>query len=332
MTTRWIEETFHPHWRVRLEASRVLHEVKTDHQHLVIFENETWGRVLMLDGVCQLTTVDEFIYHEMMAHVPLMALSKPRRALIIGGGDGGVLREVLKHPSIETATLCEIDRSVIDLSLEHYPQVAGGAFDDRRADVVIADGLKFVAETRDKFDAIIVDSSEPIGPSAVLHTRAFFADCRRALKEGGVLVTQNGLPFLFPDHLAGTTRIFAELFTSVAPFMCTQPCYFGGPFALNWASDDDDLLEISAKKLGKRQSKRHVATRYWTPAVHVAAFALPAYADRVVRAALVEGVESRVVTGEAKIEPEPKPIDARPRAARVIKPRSKSPRTLKVEL
>ena len=95
---RWIEETFHPHWRVRLEAARVLHEVKTEHQHLVIFENPTWGTVLMLDGVCQLTTTDEFVYHEMMAHVPLMALARPRRVLVVGGGDGGVLREVLEAP------------------------------------------------------------------------------------------------------------------------------------------------------------------------------------------------------------------------------------------
>jgi len=115
--TDWIEETFHPHWRVRLEATRVLHEVKTEHQHLVIFENPTWGTVLMLDGVCQLTTSDEFVYHEMMAHVPLMALNKPKRVLVIGGGDGGVLREVLKHPSVEKATLCEIDRTVIDTAL-----------------------------------------------------------------------------------------------------------------------------------------------------------------------------------------------------------------------
>ena len=215
--TRWVEETFHPHWRVRLEASKVLHEVKTAHQHLVIFENETWGTVLMLDGVCQLTTSDEFVYHEMMAHVPLMALAAPARVLVIGGGDGGVLREVLKHPSVAKATLCEIDRAVIDLSLKHYPQIAGGCFDDPRADVVIADGLKYVADTRERFDAIIVDSSEPIGPSAVLHTREFFTDCRRALKKGGILVTQNGLPFLFPEHLRATTEIFASLFARASP-------------------------------------------------------------------------------------------------------------------
>jgi spermidine synthase len=282
--TRWIEETFHPHWRVRLAADAVLHEVKTEHQHLVIFTNATWGTVLMLDGVCQLTTRDEFIYHEMMAHVPLMALERPKRVLVVGGGDGGVLREVLKHPSVEKATLCEIDRTVIDLSLKHYPEIADGAFDDERADIVIADGLKYVAEAAERFDAIIVDSSEPIGPSAVLHTREFFADCKRALKAGGVLVTQNGLPFLFPEHLAETSAIFASLFKSTSPFLCTQPCYFGGSFALNWASDDKDLLTIPAPTLGRRIGKRAIATRYYTPAVHRAAFALPAYVQAAIRA------------------------------------------------
>ena len=280
--TDWIEETFHPHWRVRLEARRVLHEVKTEHQHLVIFENPTWGTVLMLDGVCQLTTSDEFVYHEMMAHVPLMALDKPKRVLVIGGGDGGVLREVLKHPTVAKATLCEIDRTVIDLSLKHYPRIADGCMDDARADVVIADGLKYVADTREKFDAIIVDSSEPIGPSAVLHTREFFTDCKRALKKGGILVTQNGLPFLFPEHLRATTQIFASLFKATSPYMCTQPCYFGGPFALNAASDGDDLFGVSVGTLKRRMAKREVETRYYTPTGHLAAFALPGYVEKVV--------------------------------------------------
>ena len=178
--------------------------------------------------------------------------------LVIGGGDGGVLREVLKHPSVEKATLCEIDRTVIDTPLQHYPGIPGKVFDDKRADIVIADGLKYVAETDERFDAIIVDSSEPIGPSAVLHTREFFTDCKRALKDGGVLVTQNGLPFLFPEHLHGTTAVFASLFKRVAPYMCTQPCYFGGPFALNLATDDKHLLKLDADDLAKRaEEARH---------------------------------------------------------------------------
>lgn len=286
---RWIEETFHPHWRVRLEADEVLHEVKTEHQHLVIFKNKTWGTVLMLDGVCQLTTSDEFIYHEMMAHVPLMALDRPKQVLVVGGGDGGVLREVLKHPSVEKAMLCEIDREVIDTALKYYPEIPGNTFDDERTVVVIADGRKFVAETDERFDAIIVDSSEPIGPSAVLHTPEFFAACKQALKDDGILVTQNGLPFLFPDHLRDTTRSLAALFEHVAPYTCTQPCYFGGPFALNWASDEDDHLDLTIKKLEKRQQKRGIETKYWTPAVHLASFALPRYSDTVVMQAIAEG-------------------------------------------
>jgi spermidine synthase len=305
---RWIEETFHPHWRVRLAADEVLHEVKTGHQHLVIFTNATWGTVLMLDGVCQLSTRDEFIYHEMMAHVPLMALERPRRVLVVGGGDGGVLREVLKHPSVEKATLCEIDRAVIDLSLKHYPEIVGGAFDDRRAEVVIADGLKYVAETEARFDVIIVDSSEPIGPSAVLHTREFFTDCRRALKAGGVLVTQNGLPFLFPEHLAQTSGIFASLFKATSPFLCTQPCYFGGPFALNWASDDADLLEVPEPTLARRMGRRAIATRYYTPAVHRAAFALPEYVQAAIRVDAGDKLKS-------KPAPKSAPQPARPRRA-----------------
>jgi spermidine synthase len=291
--TRWVEETFHPHWRVRLEASRVLHEVKTEHQHLVIFENPTWGTVLMLDGVCQLTTSDEFVYHEMMAHVPLMALARPRRVLVVGGGDGGVLREVLKHPSVEKATLCEIDRSVIDLSLKHFPGVSAGAFDNPRVEIVIADGVTFVGEAKETYDAIIVDSSEPIGPSAMLHTPAFFADCKRALRDSGVFITQNGLPFLFPGHLQETTAVLAKLYKRAAPFLCTQPCYFGGPFALNWGSDDMDLLDLSVKRLAKRQHKRGVATRYWTPAVHAAAFALPAYVQETVDKAVATPAEKK---------------------------------------
>jgi len=213
--------------------------------------------------------------------------------LVVGGGDGGVMREVLKHPTIEKAMLCEIDREVIETALKYYPEIPGNSFDDERAVVVIADGRKFVAETDERFDAIIIDSSEPIGPSAVLHTPEFFASCKRALTSDGILVTQNGLPFLYPDHLRDTTRSFAALFNHVAPYLCTQPCYFGGPFALNWASDEDDHLDITVKKLTKRQEKRGIVTRYWTPKLHNASFALPRYAQTLVDQAIVDGRSDR---------------------------------------
>ncbi len=290
MSDRWIEETFHADWKTAMRADEVLHEVKTEHQDLAIFKNKTWGTVLILDGVFQLSTADEFVYHEMMAHVPLFALDAPKNVLVIGGGDGGVLREVLKHPSVETATLCEIDRAVIDLSLKHFPEISNGAFDHAKANLVIADGYKFVEDAQAKFDAIIVDSSEPIGPSAILHTREFFAACQSALKPGGVLVAQNGLPFFFHDHLGGTTRVFAALFENVAPYLAHQPCYFGGPIAINFATDNADAANVTPEELARRQTDRGITDlKYWTPAMHMGAFALPAYAEDVVNAAIKDG-------------------------------------------
>ena len=293
MTARWIEETFHPDWRPAIRADKILHEVKTEHQHLVIFENKFWGKVLILDGVFQLTTRDEYVYHEMMAHVPLMALERPRKVLVVGGGDGGVLREVLKHPSVQQATLVEIDQEVIDTSLKYYPEIGRKAFRDRRSNVVIADGCKYVAETPEKYDAIIVDSSEPMGPSAVLHAKPFFADCRRALKDGGIFVTQNSLPFHTPEHLASTTRALGSLYKDVAPYICTHPSYFGGEFCISWASDEAGHLALPTSTIARRATKRGIKTKYWTPALHSAAFALPGYIEKIVARALKRATDSK---------------------------------------
>ncbi len=277
--TRWIEETLHPHFRCSMIADRVLYENRTEHQHLIIFDNATFGRVMMLDGVVQLTTRDEFIYHEMMAHVPLFSLGADRakRVLVIGGGDGGVMREVLKHKSVERLVLCEIDRTVVDLSKEHLPEISQGAFEDPRVEVVIADGVRYVAETSERFDAIIVDSTEPVGPAAVLFTREFFEGCARCLNAPGVLITQNGLPFLHPDHLAGTMALFDTIFADKAAYLCDQPTYFGGPFALAWAANDGGLRETPLAAIADRYKASGIVTRCYTPEVHKAAFALPSY-------------------------------------------------------
>jgi spermidine synthase len=277
--TRWVDETLHPHFRCSMIADRVLYENRTDYQHLIIFDNATFGRVMMLDGVVQLTAKDEFIYHEMMAHVPLFSLGAERakRVLVIGGGDGGVMREVLRHKSVERLVLCEIDRTVVDLSKEFLPEISQGAFADPRVEVIIADGVRYVAETAERFDAIIVDSTEPVGPAAVLFTREFFEGCARCLNEPGVLITQNGLPFLHPDHLASTMALFDKIFPDKATYLCDQPTYFGGPFALAWASNDKTLRASPLALIEDRYLAARIATRYYTPEVHKAAFALPAY-------------------------------------------------------
>jgi spermidine synthase len=280
---RWVEETLHAGFRVRLKADRVLFDSETEHQQLIIFENSDFGRVMMLDGVVQLSTRDEFVYHEMMAHVPLFAHGKAKKVLIVGGGDGGVLREVLKHPEVKSATLCEIDRSVIDLAREHFPDVSAGAFDDKRTRIVIADGTKFVHETDDRFDVILVDSTDPIGPGAVLFTKEFYTDCRRALAPGGVLVTQNGLPFLQAPELKQSVSYFRDLFDDAFAYLATTPSYFGGSMSYGWATDDKKLRHRKLKKIERRYEKAgRFPTRYWRPDMQLAAFALPTYIRELV--------------------------------------------------
>ena len=277
---RWIPETLHEHFRFSFQSDRVLYESQTEHQHLVIFENVTFGRVLMLDGVVQLTEADEFVYHEMMAHPALMAQPAPRRVLIIGGGDGGVLREGLRHPSVERALLCEIDQSVIDLSREHLDFIARGAFDDPRAEVVIADGTQFIAETDERFDAILVDSTDPIGPAVALFTRDFYANCKRALNDGGVLIAQSGLPFLQGDELRDVQESFRALFADASAYIITTPTYIGGPMALSWGCDDPARRTLAVDALKVRAAQVPGEMHYYTPEAHLAAFALPAYVQR----------------------------------------------------
>ena len=205
---RWIAETlFDPEgFRMTYEVERVLYEMQTEHQHLVLFQHKFFGKVLMLDGATQVTTKDEFVYHEMMSHVPLFAHGKAKEVLIVGGGDCGIAEEVLKHKSVERLTQCEIDASVVEFSKEHFPEFTKPVLGNKRFDLVIDDGMKFVAKTDRRFDVIIVDSTDPLGPGKVLFSPKFYAGCRRCLKPGGVLVTQNGVPILQAGELTDRHR------------------------------------------------------------------------------------------------------------------------------
>jgi len=279
LSGRWIYETLHEKLGVRTayRVDRVLVETETEHQHLVLFENEAFGRVLMLDGATQLTTRDEFIYHEMMAHMPLFALGVARHVLIIGGGDGGVAREVLRHQSVERLVQVEIDQGVIDFSKEHLSDVCQTAFDDPRMHLVIADGFAYVGESEERFDAIIVDSSDPVGPAEVLYTLAFHERCKARLRPGGVLVTQSGNPFYQRQELVDSVANFARIFGDSRCFIAPIPTYVGGFFALGWASDDPSLWRQDEAVLAQRFAAAGLSTKYYAPAIHGAAFALPPY-------------------------------------------------------
>ncbi|MDJ0980964.1 MAG: polyamine aminopropyltransferase [Kiloniellales bacterium] len=280
--TAWSEEDDRQTgaWRLQLRVERVLHQAKTDHQDLLLFENPLFGRVLALDGIVQTTERDEFFYHEMLVHVPVLAHGAVERALIVGGGDGGALEELLKHPGLRAATLVEIDRSVIDFSKAHLTAICGQAFDDPRLELVIADGLAWVAEQkgqREPFDLILIDSTDPVGPGEVLFTESFYADCAGLLAEGGLVVTQNAVPFTEPESLSKPTAALGRSFAATACYRVAVPSFFGGDMVFAMAARDAADLTTETATLEQRFAAAGIETRYYTPAVHQGAFAMPPY-------------------------------------------------------
>ena len=279
----WFEETLHPGFHSRLGMERVLHETKTEHQHLVIFDNPEFGRVLALDGVVQTTERDEFIYHEMVAHVPILAHGSAKNVLIIGGGDGGMLEEVLKHRGIEAAVQVEIDDTVVELSKRYLRAICGDAYEDPRTELVIADGVEFVNQTGRCFDVIIVDSTDPVGPGEALFGERFYGGCKSCLADGGVLVTQNGVPFVQGEELKGTLTVFRNLFQSASCYRAGVPAYIGGDMTFGWGSDNTSLADVDVLALRARFEAAGIVTEYYTPEMHRGAFALPPYINRLIK-------------------------------------------------
>ncbi len=255
-----------------LKIDRVLLHKKTKYQDLAVVEAGALGRLLLLEGSIQLSTWDEAAYHEMLVHVPLLCHPDPRRVLIIGGGDGGTLREVLKHPGVERCDMCEIDGEVIEAAKEFMPQV-GTAFDDPRARVEVGDGLAFIKKAEAAYDVILVDSSDPEGPALGLFGPEFFADVKRALKPGGLVVSQAESFNFYAPLLQKMFGFMTELFPLTLYYLALVPSYLGGTigFALNSLGPDPlagpDPARLAA--LGR--------LRYYTPSLHKAAFALPAH-------------------------------------------------------
>ncbi len=277
MTTTTFREGLYDGYGQSFTLDEVLFEHRTEHQELIIFRNRDFGTVMALDGVIQTTERDEFVYHEMMTHVPILAHGDARRVLIIGGGDGGILREVLRHESVEHVTQVEIDQAVIDMCKQYLPNHSAGAFDDPRANIVIADGVEFVAECQERFDVIISDCTDPIGPGEVLFSSRFYEGCKRCLNEGGVFVAQNGVPFMQQDEIVTTRRRLSPYFADQTFYNAAVPTYVGGVMTFAWASDNAELRQLDVAMLSDRYARSAITTRYYNPALHVASFALPQY-------------------------------------------------------
>jgi spermidine synthase len=283
MDQGWADEALYPGWGQRFRVERTLARVRSAFQDIWLFESASHGRVLMLDGVVQITEADEFIYQEMIAHVPLLAVENARRVLIIGAGDGGVLRRVLQHRTVERAVMVEIDGEVIRLSREHLAAIGGDAWDDRRAEVLVADGIAYAAAAPDNaFDTIIVDSTDPAGPGEALFTDAFYRDCARILSPQGVIVNQCGVPFMQPDELRETSARRACFFPYVSAYAVAVPTYVGGLMTLGIAAKSGDPGATPTAVIRARADASGIlgTTGYWTPEVHAASFALPPYIAR----------------------------------------------------
>ncbi len=279
----WLNETLYKNWGQRFDVKQQLAHVQSPFQDIVIIDSVSHGRVMVLDGCIQITERDEFVYQEMLGHVPLLEHGEAARVLIIGAGDGGVLRRVLQHRSVERAVMVEIDGEVIRLAKEFLPSIGGGAWDDPRAHVIVGDGIDYVARAADaSFDVIIVDSTDPIGVGEALFTDDFYRNCARILTARGLIVNQCGVPFMQADELCETSARRRRFFPHVSAYVAAVPTYVGGLMTLGIASKDADFTPQAAATLCGRAAAQGIlgTTLYWSPDVHAASFALPPYIKR----------------------------------------------------
>jgi spermidine synthase len=279
-TDSWVNETLYEAWGQRFRVKRELARVQSGFQDIMIFESETHGRVMLLDGVVQITEADEFVYQEMLTHVPLLAHGAAKRALIIGAGDGGVLKRVLQHKTVEKAVMVEIDGEVIRLCKEHMPGIGGEAWNDPRAEVIVGDGIDYVRKApAGSFDVVIVDSTDPIGVGEVLFTDEFYANAARLLSDRGLIVNQCGVPAMQAEELRETSIRRGKAFPDIWAYVAAVPTYVGGFMTLGWAAKGATLRKVPVEEIRTRAQAAGIlgSTRYWTPEIHVGAFNLPPY-------------------------------------------------------
>lgn len=272
----WVEEQQTENMTIACRISSILHREKTPFQTLAVVDTLQYGRMLLLDNIIQTTVADEFVYHEMITHVALNTHPAPKRALVIGGGDGGAVREIVKHDSIEKVVHCEIDGAVIEASKKFLPEISC-ALDNPRVEIIIDDGIKHVRENKNKYDIIIVDSTDPIGPAKGLFSVDFYKDINEALTDDGIFVAQTESPFLNSDLIPRLYRDIAGIFPVTRLYLANVPTYPGGLWSFTMGSKKYDPLKVDQKKIPDMN------TRYYSPAIHQACFVLPPFVQELLK-------------------------------------------------
>ncbi|WP_042474472.1 polyamine aminopropyltransferase [Bacillus ndiopicus] len=275
----WFSESHTPNVRLSIKVDKQLYSAQSEFQRIDVFESEEFGRFLTLDGFMMLTEKDEFIYHEMITHVPMSVHPNPKKVLIIGAGDGGVVRELVQYQSIEHIDLVEIDEMVIEAAKKYLPQTAS-KLDDPRVHIHIEDGLKYIRFCENEYDIIIVDSTDPFGPGEGLFTREFYGSCYKALKEDGIMVNQHESPF-YDEDVAAMQRAhqrIIECFPISRVYQAHIPTYPSGHWLFGFASKKYHPVKDMNASVWK---SNNIATKYYNSNLHKGSFYLPNYVQKL---------------------------------------------------
>ncbi|MCF7916871.1 MAG: polyamine aminopropyltransferase [Candidatus Omnitrophica bacterium] len=268
----WFYETIHSQIRLGIKG-KTIYKKKTGHQDCRIYQTKDFGKVLLLDGAIQTTEADEHIYHEMLTHPLLLTHPSPKSVLVIGGGDGGVIREVFKH-AVEEVIMVEIDKDVIQLSKKYLPKISKKSFSNKRLGLIIDDGAKYIKETPKRFDLVIIDSPDPIGPAKALFSKDFYKDVFKILTPQGLMIRQTGSTFLQPEVLKNNYRKIKNIFPHVSVQLAAIPTYIGGFFSFVVGSKKINLSKLNKSKIMKKYSGLNLKTKYYNPDIHFSSLKL----------------------------------------------------------
>lgn len=269
----WYTEKQTPNLGLSCKVNETIYLAKTDYQEMAVLDTIQFGRMLVLDGMVQTTVADEFVYHEMISHIPVGTHPCPRNVLVIGGGDGGAVREIIKYPQVEKVTLVEIDSQVIEASMRFLPEISS-ALKDARVEIRIADGIEYVRSLEEACDVIIVDSTEPVGPAVGLFGSPFYEGVFRALKPDGIFVAQTESPFFNADLIRTVFRRIKTIFPYAYLYLASVPTYPSGLWSFTLGSKQYNPLEPEGKYIPQD-------TRYYTAQMHRSSFSLPRFVQEL---------------------------------------------------
>ena len=275
-------EELYKKYNQNITIEKIIANQKSKFQNILIFDSKYFGRILTLDKVIQITEFDHFYYSEMLSHIPIITHGKVKRVLIIGGGDGAIAHEVLKHNSIKEVFICEIDQDVINLSIKYLKKINFGSLKNPKVKIIIEDASQFIKRNNFKnyFDLIIADRPDPIGPGKNLFKIKFYKDIKNALSNSGIAVFQNGVPFFQKKELKDTMKHLKSTFNYSGVYLTVVPTYIGGYMALTWASNAIDILKkVNLDKHSKVINKLN--TQYYTKEIHYTSFILPKWIKEI---------------------------------------------------